>query len=242
MPELLTVLLLALGAGLAMPIGALLARAEHVRPRWLENELRHSIIAFGGGALLSAVALVLVPEGLAGVSGVAAVACLLGGGAAFMALDVALSRSESSGSQLAAMLSDFVPEALALGATFAQGGRGGAYLLAGLIALQNVPEGFNAYREMRAGSHGRAMSGARVLVAFFLLALLGPLAGGAGYVWLAGHPAVVAAIMLVAAGGILYAVFEDIAPQAVMKNAWAPPMGAVLGFVLGVAGHLLTGG
>ncbi len=240
MPELLVVLLLTLGAGLAMPAGALLARVEHIRPHWLENEFRHSVIAFGGGALLSAVALVLVREGLDGVSGVAVVACLLGGGLAFMALDVALSKSEFSGSQLAAMLSDFVPEALALGATFAQGGRGGAFLLAGLIALQNVPEGFNAYREMHAGS--ATMSGARILVAFFLLALLGPLAGGAGYAWLADYQAAVAVVMLFAAGGILYAVFEDIAPQAVLKNAWAPPLGAVLGFVLGVVGHLLTGG
>lgn len=48
--------------------------------------------------------------------------------------------------------------------------------------------------------------------------------------------------MLFAAGGILYAVFEDIAPQVVLENERAPPMGAVLGFVLGVAGHLLTTG
>ena len=64
MLELLAVWLLTWGAGLAMPVGALLARAEHIRPHWLENEVRHGIVAFGGGALLSAVALVLVPEGL----------------------------------------------------------------------------------------------------------------------------------------------------------------------------------
>lgn len=240
MPELLTVLLLALGAGLAMPLGALLACAERIQPRWLEREVRHGIVAFGGGALLSAVALVLVPEGLEDAAPAASVLCLIVGGVAFMALDVALSRSETPASQLAAMLSDFVPEALALGATFAQGAHGGAFLLAGLIALQNLPEGFNAYREMRAG--GGAPGSARLLSTFVLLALLGPVAGGAGYLWLSEARGLVAAIMLFAAGGILYAVFEDIAPQAHVENEWAPPLGAVLGFILGVAGHLLTSG
>lgn len=243
MPELLTIFLLTLGAGLAMSLGAFAARAEHIRPHWLEREVRHGVVAFGGGALLSAVVLVLVPDSLERVVPVLAVFCLLAGGGAFMALDVVLSQSEMPASQLAAMLSDFVPEALALGATFAQGTHGGAFLLAGLIALQNLPEGFNAYREMRSsGEDGGASGSARLLIAFLLLALLGPVAGGAGYLWLSEARGLVAAIMLFAAGGILYSMFEDIAPQAHVENEWAPPLGAVLGFVLGVAGHLLTTG
>jgi hypothetical protein len=47
------------------PKWAALNDVEHIRPQWLENELRHGVIAFGAGALLAAVALVLVPEGLA---------------------------------------------------------------------------------------------------------------------------------------------------------------------------------
>jgi len=35
-------------AGACIPLGGLLARIERVRPQWLEQELRHSIIAFGG--------------------------------------------------------------------------------------------------------------------------------------------------------------------------------------------------
>ena len=47
------------------------------------------------------------------------------------------------------------------------------------------------------------------------------------------------AIMVTAAGGILYLIFEDIAPQAPLDHAWAPPLGAVLGFALGLLGHLV---
>ena len=38
-------------AGMAMPLGAGFASIERIRPRWLENELRHGVVAFGGGAL-----------------------------------------------------------------------------------------------------------------------------------------------------------------------------------------------
>jgi ZIP family zinc transporter len=47
--------------------------------------------------------------------------------------------------------------------------------------------------------------------------------------------------MLFAAGGILYLIFEDIAPQAALRNRHAPPLGAVAGFLLGLAGQLMTG-
>lgn len=44
--------------------------------------------------------------------------------------------------------------------------------------------------------------------------------------------------MLAAAGGILYITFQDIAPQARLARHWGPPLGAVLGFVVGLAGHM----
>ena len=45
-------------AGAAIPIGGFLASIERIHPEWLEAEFRHTVIAFGGGALISAVALV----------------------------------------------------------------------------------------------------------------------------------------------------------------------------------------
>ncbi len=40
------------------------------------------------------------------------------------------------------------------------------------------------------------------------------------------------------AGGILYLMFEDIAPEVPLANTYLPPLGAVLGFALGLAGDL----
>lgn len=231
-----TILTLTLLAGLTMPLGALIARMEQIRPRWLEHEFRHSVIAFGGGALLSAVALVLVPEGTEHLQAGSALFWFVLGGLVFMLVDVLLNRYKTSASQLVAMLSDFIPESIALGAAFALGGNNGI-LLALLIGLQNLPEGFNAYRELRHSSH---YSPCRIISTFALMALLGPLAGLIGYLWLSGYPTVVAAIMLFAAGGILYSVFQDIAPQVRLERHWGPPMGAVFGFALGIVGHILT--
>jgi ZIP family zinc transporter len=47
--------------------------------------------------------------------------------------------------------------------------------------------------------------------------------------------------MLAAAGGILYLTFQDIAPQAKLDCDWGPPLGAVLGFLVGMVGHQLLG-
>ncbi len=194
---------LTLLAGAAMPIGAAIAGFERIRPRWLETEVRHGVIAFGGGALLAAVALVLVPEGVKELNLLVVVSCFAGGGMAFMFLDMRLSASVTPASQLVAMLADFVPEALALGAAFVVSKSSGL-LLAGIIALQNLPEGFNAYRELMAAPH---YSKPQILGAFSLMALLGPMAGLLGYFVLSSHPQVVSGLMLFAAGGILYLIF-----------------------------------
>lgn len=236
MHPLLIVVMFTLSAGIAMPLGAALASVEHIRPYWLESEFRHSVVAFGGGALLAAVALVLVPQAIAQLSPWSAALCFCAGGMAFMGLDILLYRMKTSASQLAAMLADFIPESLALGAAFALGGDG-ALLLAGLMMLQNLPEGFNAYRELRKAT---AYSRAKILILFTAMALLGPLAGVSGYLWLSNSPLWVALIMQFAAGGILYSVFQDIAPQAKLNKHWAPSLGALLGFVLGIVGHMLT--
>jgi hypothetical protein len=80
-------------AGLAIPLGGLLARVERIQPRWLELEFRHSVTAFGGGILLAAVALVLVPEGSRNLPVPAVIAAMGLGGAAFCLLDIALARA-----------------------------------------------------------------------------------------------------------------------------------------------------
>ncbi|MCC1480546.1 ZIP family metal transporter [Roseibaca sp. Y0-43] len=237
LPDWLAVVALTLGAGLTMPLGAALGRWQSLRPNWMETEFRHGVIAFGGGALLAAVALVLVPEGVRHLSPLAACAVLLAGALSFMALDVMLARKGTPASQLVAMLADYLPEALALGATLASDGKA-APLLALIIAMQNLPEGFNAYREL-AEHTGKPPK--KLVASFALVALLGPVLGLAGFFLFAQATVLVGAIMLFAAGGILYLLFQDIAPQVRLDNHWGPPLGAVLGFMLGLAGQMLIG-
>lgn len=166
MSPLIQMLVLTAAAGACILAGGLLARFENIRPRWLETELRHSVIAFGGGVLVAAVA-----------------------------------------------------------------------LLALMIGLQNLPEGFNAFRELTADNPASAR---RTLLLMAGTILLGPLFGLLGWSLGGNHPAVLGSVMLVAAGGILYLLFQDIAPQARLERRWAPTLGAVLGFGLGLLGDLLV--
>ena len=235
-PEWIAIIFLSLMAGLSMPLGALLARIESIRPGWLKDESRHAIIAFGGGALISAVALVLVPEGAASNSIPVAAVCFGAGGVTFAMLDIYLARKQSQSGQLVAMLSDFVPEALALGTTFAASPKI-AVLLASLIALQNLPEGFNAFRELQQGDSSRPW---HLIGIFCLMALLGPVCALAGHFFLREQEALVGGIQLFAAGGILYLVIQDIAPQVQLKHHHLPALGAVAGFLLGLIGYMLT--
>ena len=235
MSELVQVLLLTTMAGAAIPVGGAIAMIERISPDWLEQEFRHSVIAFGGGVLVSAVALVLVPDGIEKLSIGWIVAAFVVGAGVFWGLETVLARTKGSVSQLVAMLSDFIPEAIALGAAFAHGESTGM-LLAILIALQNLPEGFNAYRELSASSK---LTKWKLMLLLAACVPMGPLAGWIGFQYLSAYPKVVAFIMLFAASGILYLTFQDLAPQSKSQDQRAPAIGAVMGFLLGVIGHVL---
>ena len=149
MNEILTIIVLTALAGACIPLGGLLASVERFRPHWLEREFRHFLIALGGGILLGAVAVVLVPEGKALLGGsLWAIPLFLAGGLAFFAIERMLGLRRREAPQLMGMILDFVPEAIALGGMMASESPI-APLLALLIGLQNLPEGFNAYRELR---------------------------------------------------------------------------------------------
>ena len=236
MDELSKTILLTTLAGAAIPIGGLLASIERIRPLWLEREFRHTVIAFGGGVLISAVALVLVPDGIEHLSLGWIIFAFLSGGFAFWGLDSLIQRSQSSLSQLAATLADFIPEAIALGAAFATGSQTGL-LLAILIALQNLPEGFNAFRELKSSS---SFSSKKILLLFVLMVPIGPLAGTLGFLLLSNSPKIVGFIMLFAASGILYLTFQDLAPQSKIESKTSPALGSVLGFLMGLIGQILV--
>jgi len=236
MNQLVIVIIVSWLAGIASFLGGVVAKLEGTVETESKNELVHGIVAFGGGILIAAVAFALAPEGIAALSPLGLAAAFCSGGLVFCYIDAYLSRHGGSKSQFMAMLMDFVPEAMALGALFGHAHKTGI-LLALFIGAQNLPEGFNAYREIVAGKE----SPRTTLIALAGISLLGPIAACCGYLFLQDRMVLTARIMSFAGGGILYLIFQDIAPQAQMRRHWTPPLGAVLGFVVGMLGKQLLG-
>ena len=236
MDQLALILGLSWFAGFAAFIGSFAARWEGTPDTTGKQEIVHGIVALGGGILVAAVAFALAPTAVSelGPMSLAGTFCL--GGVGFCLLDIRISRAGGSKAQFVAMLMDFVPEAISLGAVFGHN-RDMGMLLAAFIAAQNLPEGFNSFREITASGVGSR----RALAALFAISFLGPLAAFLGHSFLQNKVALTAAIMSFAAGGILYLIFQDIAPQSRMEQRWKPPLGAVLGFAIGMVGHQLIG-
>ena len=73
-----------------------------------------------------------------------------------------------------------------------------------------------------------------------LLAPVGPLAAYFGMSFLSDEPELMSAIMAFSAGGIMYLMFQDIAPKVPLRNSWLRPMGALVRFFVGVLGAVLV--
>ncbi|WP_428407692.1 ZIP family metal transporter [Hyphococcus sp.] len=230
--DLLILLLIAAAAAIA---GGALGRWERIHPDWMRSEWRHGVIAFGGGALLAAVSLVLVPKGMDLQPAWASLASFAAGALSFLACDRYFTNRGTPLSQLLAMLLDFVPEAIVVGAVITKN-YGEALFLTLMIAAQNIPEAFNAYREIthKGGNKGMAR---HALLVISLAALSGVGWGFLGYFVFHPEHVLLGSIMTFCSGGIVYLVFRDVAPQAQLERAWYPSMGAVIGFMVGMAGH-----
>src|SRR6056297_490496 len=146
MNELVVILLISWLAGLMALAGGMIARFEGSAETELKSELTHGIVAFGGGILVAAVAFTLAPKGIEYLSTAGLVITFVVGGSLFCYLDYIISKQVGSRANLMAMMMDFVPESIAMGALFVES-RATGFLLAIFIALQNLPEGFNSFRE-----------------------------------------------------------------------------------------------
>ncbi len=236
MEHLTTVGVYAFASGITILIGGILSRLDRFPDSENKQIILHAIIAFGGGVLIAAVAFVLVPGGIESLSIPYIVVFFLSGTGVFFYLDRKLSESGTSVPQLLAMMMDFIPEAIALGAVFAHDKNTGL-LLAIFIGLQNLPEGFNSFKELV--NHG--FSPNKSLLILLPLSLIGVLASCVGFIFLHNHPTTIAALMLFAGGGIIYLTFQDIAPMSYMKTYRSPALGAPLGFFVGMLGQKLVG-
>jgi ZIP family zinc transporter len=236
MQEIGVIILYSFASGATIIIGGLLARFDVFHKGELHDEISHGVVAFGGGVLVAAVAFVLAPKGIEALSLFPLILIFALGSLFFLFLDRYIARQGGKAAQLMAMMMDFIPEAIALAAVFAYDNKAGL-LLALFIGLQNLPESYNAFGDLRSSGFSRNKS-MLILVPF---SLVGVAAALAGYSLLAGQDKIIASLMLFAAGGILYLVFQDIAPMSKLKNRWTPAIGATIGFMLGMIGAKLLG-
>jgi ZIP family zinc transporter len=199
------------------------------------------VLAFGAGALISAVSFELVEEGIQ-VGGAGSTAIGLGLGAlTYYALDGLIARrfetgrgrsGRSSGPALAlGAFLDGVPEQLVLGIGLAAG-EGISVGLLVAIFISNLPEAIGSASDMRA-----AGTGARAILRLWaLVAVICVLATAAGYAIAdAASPELRAAIDGFAAGALLVMLIDSMIPEAARDGGRAAGLVTVLGFAVAAA-------
>jgi len=223
-------------AGITVFIGGLLANYfnHHIKESPVKYEITHSLMSFGAGIILSAVALVLIPAGMEELNLFPMILSFISGAIIFRVLDQYLAKKGGRTATLLAMLMDFIPESIALGAVFSVD-KNMAILLSIFIGLQNLPEAFNSYRDL-------VLSGwptKKTLLIFFGLSFFGILAALTGHFLLTNSTNLTAHLMTFASGGILYLLVQDIIPESKLDKNYLTPLGATLGFLVGIIGEKL---
>lgn len=221
-------------AGFAVFVGGALAALfeKQIKEGLFKKYVIHSFLALGCGILLSAVALVLLPRGMESLPLPMILIGFSAGVALFSALNTYFEKKGGQTGTLLAMLMDFIPEAIALGALFSVEPHVAA-LLAVFIGLQNVPEAFNSYRDLVASG----LKPTPVLVIFFLLSFVGIISAVGGQVLLTDKPNLTDLLMIFASGGILYLLFDDLIPTMQMGKSKLPAIMAAVGFIVGIIGE-----
>ena len=237
-----------LGGG-ALVIGALIAWFVRV-----PKGVIASVMAFGSGVLISAVAFDLMQEA-ADTGGLLPTAIgFLGGALAYLAANAALARhgarhrkrsggepgeeqpseQEQSGSGTAiaiGALLDGVPESVVLGLGLLAGGGVSLSVLAAVF-ISNVPEGLSS----AAGMKAKGRSARYVFGVWITIAVVSAVAALLGYVTLGGAPPeVIAVITAVAAGAILTMIADTMIPEAFEQTRTWTGVIATVGFLVAFA-------
>ena len=224
-------------AGITVLIGGLLANLfnHHVKDSPVKYEVTHTLMSFGAGIILAAVALVLIPFGMEHLNLWLLAFFFIAGAVVFMFLDEYLEKKGGNTATLLAMMMDFIPEAVAMGAVFLTNSSM-AILLAIIIGLQNLPEAFNAFRDLVLSG----MSIKKTLTNFFLLSFFGIPAALLGYYFLSDATMITAQLMTFASGGILYLLIQDIIPASKLDRNYLTSLGATAGFLVGIIGSKIV--
>ncbi|MGE3500190.1 MAG: ZIP family metal transporter [Candidatus Binatia bacterium] len=251
MPTWLEAGLWGLLSGGALVVGAAVAWWVRVPPRVVA-----SIMAFGAGVLISALAFELVDEAVQQGGIVATTGGFLAGAVVYVAANTALDRrgarhrkrsggqqpseQDQSGSGAAiaiGALLDGVPESVVLGVSLLAGGAVSPPVLAAIF-ISNVPEGLSS----AAGMKQAGRSAGYVFGVWGAIAVASGLSALVGYVALDGvSPTVIAIITAVAAGAILAMLADTMIPEAFEKahafTGLITALGFLTAFVVHVAGR-----
>jgi ZIP family zinc transporter len=213
-----------------------------------------SVMAFGSGVLISAVAFDLMEEA-AETGGLLPTAVgFLGGAVAYLAANAVLARhgarhrkrsgdqqpseDEQSGSGAAiaiGALLDGIPESVVLGVGLIGGGAVSTPVLAAVF-ISNVPEGLSS----AAGMKRNGRSAGYVFGVWGTIAVLSGLAALLGYLALGSASAeVVAVITAIAAGAILTMIADTMIPEAFERTRIWTGLITTVGFLVAFAVHRL---
>jgi len=246
----------------ALIVGALLVSRfpKLTRPRNLGL-----IMAFGAGAIISAIStdLVAVSYALAG-AGPTAIGIAVGGLGYFFIIgrleragdsenpEQPAELEEESGDDsprgatpeearniLVGMVIDGVPESVSIGITLHTIGRAVSAALVGSVFVAGLPEAIGVAAAMLAGGYKLRA----ILLRFGVIVVIGAVAGAIGYQALVNaDPSIIAFIQSIAAGALLVVVVNEMVPIAVRgAKRWAGVL-ASAGFVFSAALTWATGG
>lgn len=229
-------------AGGALVVGAAIAWLVKV-PRTVVA----SIMAFGAGVLISALAFDLVDKAESRGGLMATVLGFLAGSAVYVAANVVLAKhgarhrkrsgdqqpSESdhqgSGAAIAiGALLDGIPESVVLGLSLL-GGRGVGVGVLVAIFISNLPEGLSS----AAGMKRNGRSAGYVFGVWVGIAIASGLAGLLGCLLLQGaSPVLIAVITAIAAGAILTMLADTMIPEAFERTHLYTGLIATIGFIV----------
>jgi zinc transporter, ZIP family len=215
-------------AASSLVIGAVIGL---VRP-W-PNRIVGLVLAFGAGALISAVSFDLAQEGAQlGDPGVMGIGLAVGAATYFVA-DRLVGRHSGAGSSLAlGAFLDGIPEQLVLGIGIAAGGGVSVGLLVAIF-VSNLPESIGSATEMHSAGRQPPSTIRRLWI---LVALICTAATVGGYVLadnLSGN--LNAAVDGFAAGALLVMLIDSMIPDAVRKGGDVSGLVTVLGFAVAAA-------
>jgi ZIP family zinc transporter len=236
-------------AGGALVLGAGLAWVVRVPPKVIA-----SIMAFGAGVLISALAFELVAEAAESGGLAAVVIGFFAGAIVYTGANAALARrgarhrkrsgnqqpsedqQPGSGSAIAiGALLDGIPESVVLGVSLVGGGGVSVAVLAAIF-ISNVPEGLSSAAGMK-----RAKRSAHYVFGLWSgIAIASGLAALLGYVALSGvSPVIIAVITAVAAGAILAMLADTMIPEAFERAHILTGLITTVGFLTAFAVHLV---